>query len=459
MSEGDTKTDRPTAAPTPPQDRRRLLVLVAGGLGLVVVCLALAQVENLVEAPRTFLALFGAAFACYGASLWVAARLRGRRALLIVLSVALLSRLALVWVPPTLSTDAYRYVWDARVAAAGISPYAAVPTAPELAHLRDGVIYPRLNHPTWRTIYPPGAQSVFRVVYALVPDSVLAMKAALGLAELATLAVLASLLGALGVPLLHLAVYAWNPLVLVEIWGSGHLDALAVLSAVSAVRLAIAGRANVAAALLALGALVKLYPAALLPLLLHGGARGPLVTFALVVLGGYLPFARLGVDVLGSLPQYLSMEFFNLGLLRTLIDVPAVGVVALAAWVLYAGLARRAAGPFVDRIVVLIGGFILLSPNIFPWYVLWLVPFLAIRPSVPWIAFTGTVVLAYTFFLHEPWSIPAWARVAEFVPLAIGAGWALRHRWSANRTAPQACLIRQHGGVPNGPPIGRGGPP
>jgi len=406
-----------------------------------VACLALARVENLVEAPRTFLVLFGAALACYGAALWALTRLRGRQALWIVLTVALLARFALLWTPPTLSTDAYRYVWDARVAAAGISPYASAPTARELAHLRDGAIYPRLNHSTWRTIYPPGAQAFFQGVYALSPDSVLAMKAALGVAELATLAVLASLLRASGVPLVHLAVYAWNPLVLVEIWGSGHVDALAMLSVVGAVRLAVAGRANLAAAILAVGALVKFYPAALLPLLLGGGISGPVVTFALVALAGYVPSAYLGAGVLGSLPQYLSNEFFNPGPLRMMIDVPAVALAALAAWVLYAGLAR-ADRPLSDRAIVLIGGYIVLSPNIFPWYALWLVPFLAVRPSVPWIAFTGSVALAYTFFLHEPWAIPAWARAGEFLPLVIGAGWALRHRYApANRTAPQACLI------------------
>ena len=78
-------TDRPTASLTPPKDRRRHLVLVAVGIGLVVVCFGLARVENLVEAPGAFLALFGVAFACYGAALWVVARLRDRRALLIVL--------------------------------------------------------------------------------------------------------------------------------------------------------------------------------------------------------------------------------------------------------------------------------------------------------------------------------------------------------------------------------------
>src|SRR5207247_8345211 len=157
---------------------------------------------------------------------------RARAALGTVLVGAVACHRTLRGAPPTLRTAAYGYGGGARVASAGISPYARAPSAPDLAALRDDRIYPHLNHPTWQTVYPPGAQLFFRVVYALAPDSVMAMKTAMGLAELATLAVLVSLLGALGLPLTRVAVYAWNPLVLVEVWSSGHLDALAVLSIV-----------------------------------------------------------------------------------------------------------------------------------------------------------------------------------------------------------------------------------
>ena len=424
-------------------------VFLTGGVGLILACLAMARVENLVEAPRVFLILFGAAFACYGAALWMLPRLGGRHAFVVVLVVAGLARLALLWAPPTLSTDAYRYVWDARVARASISPYAAAPTDAELAHLRDGAIFPRLNHATWRTIYPPGAQLFFRLVYAVKPDSVIAMKVALGIAEVATLVVLVSLLRALGMPLLQLTVYAWNPLVLVEVWGSGHLDALVLLSVVTAVRLAIADRKTLAAVALGLGTLVKLYPVALLALSVRGRGRRPLAAFALVVVLGYAPLVPLGSRAFGSLFQYVTTAFFNPGLLRTIIDVPVLAMMALLGWVAGASL-LGAARPLVDRIVVLIGGFILLSPNIFPWYVLWLVPFLAVRPSAAWIAFTGTVALAYTFFLHQPWAIPTWARVAEFTPLAVGAGFAMARSVLRKQAAPDAALVS---------PLARGGRP
>jgi alpha-1,6-mannosyltransferase len=423
-------------------------VLTASGVGLVGACVALARIDNLVEAPRAFLALFGVAFACYAGGVWgLRARRPDRRGLLVVLAVAGLCRLALFAAPPTLSTDAYRYVWDARVANAGVSPYAAAPTAPELTHVRDATIYPRLNHPTWRTVYPPGAQLVFRAVYALAPDSVVAMKAAMALGELATFALLASLLRALGRPLTHLAVYAWNPLVLVETWGSAHLDALAMLCVVAALRLAIARRATLAVVVLAVGTLVKLYPAALLPLLLGGAIVRSLALFALVVIVGYAPFAHLGTGVFGSLSQYVSSEFFNPGLVRTLVEGPALSVAALGAWVAFAARRRRDA-PLPERAITMIGGLVILSPNVFPWYALWLVPFLAIQPSVPWIAFTGTVAFAYTFFLNQPWTIPAWARAVEVLPLALGALWAVGRKWSSSRLAMEEGLAARPGGQP-----------
>lgn len=428
--------------------QRELITATAallGGGGLVAACLALASVPNLVEAPRTFLVLWVLAFAAYALGVVALQRVPGRRALGILLLVAGACRLVLLPAPPTLSTDAYRYVWDARVARTGFSPWAYPATAPELAGLRDQAIYPRLNHPTWRSLYPPGAQAFFSAVHALAPNSVLAMKAALALAELATLAALVWLLAALGLPLARAAIYAWNPLVLVEVWGSAHLDALAMLFIVLAVRVGLAERHALAGALLGAGALIKLYPAALLPLFLarligRGRVALRLLAFLGVVSFGYAPALVRGVDALGSLPRYLAEERFNPGLLRSLVGMPELSLPATALWILAVAWWRRGR-PLPEAAVWLVGGFVLLSPNIFPWYVLWLVPFLALAPSVAWIAFTGTVALAYTFFLQEPWAIAGWARVLEFAPLAAGAAWAVGRRFHTGVTIGRARLL------------------
>src|SRR5262245_27977701 len=395
---------------------------------LLVGCLGLARVPNLAEAPAAFLALFALAFAAYALGLCALTALPDARALAVSLVVAGACRLVLLPAPPSLSTDAYRYLWDARVAAAGISPYAHPPVAPELSPLRDAEIFPRLNHPTWRTIYPPAGQAFFRAVHAVAPGSILAMKMALGAAEIVGLALLVALLRALGLPMARVAIYGWNPLVLVEVWGSAHLDALAVTLVIGAVLAAVRRRPTAAAVVLALGALVKLYPAALLPLLVRATGLRVLAPFAVVIALGYAPILLgEGAQGLGSLPRYLGEEYFNPGLVRSIAGLPGASLVAMAVWV--GAVAWRASpGDLVDRLVPLIGGLVVLSPNVFPWYALWLVPFLAVRPSVWWIAFTGSVALAYAFFLSEPWAIPMWARLLEVAPVALGVGWWLGRR-------------------------------
>ncbi|HTY76229.1 MAG TPA: glycosyltransferase 87 family protein [Candidatus Bathyarchaeia archaeon] len=400
---------------------------LVAGTGLVAACAIMARIPSLVESPGLFLLLLVASFLCYGAGIWRLGARHGPRAMWVTGLVALAARLALLPATPTLSTDVYRYVWDARVAHAGISPYRFAPWAEELEPLRDAHVFPRLNHPTWRTIYPPGAQLFFQAVYRLRPDSVLAMKAALGLAELIAAAAVVGLLRASGRPASQLVIYAWNPLMLIEVWGMGHLEGLVLPAVVGAAWVALRGRYAPAGALLGLGALIKLYPAALLSLLPVAAWPTAGLAFLVVTLGGYAPAWISGTPVAGSLPRYVTEEYFNPGMLRSVLEAPALSLAAAALWVVIASVVRRNAA-LPARAVLLIGGLTLLSPNIFPWYVVWLVPFLAVAPSAPWIAFTGSVMFAYAFFLERPWAVPSWARLVEFAPLAIGAVWWLWRR-------------------------------
>jgi len=402
-----------------------LLALTGAGIGLSAACWGLARLPNLVLAPRAFLVLFSLAFLAYCSGALAAYHLRSRRSVAVILAIGVITRLILLPTSPSLSTDAYRYVWDARVARAGIDPYAYPPAAPEVAGLRDSSIYPKLNHPTWQTVYPPPAQAFFRAVYWIAPDSVTAMKLALGIAELLTLTALVLLLLTLDLPAGRLAIYAWNPLLLVEIWGSGHLDAL-VLAAVSAAALASARRRDaLAAVLLGLGTLVKLYPAVLFLLLPARRRMSVVAAFASVVAAGVIvtggpnhwPFAPIG--------RYVRDEYFNPGLVRSFVNEPMLALAATAAWVI--AVAWRGGGAHLAaRAVPLIAGFIVLAPSVFPWYAVWLVPLLAVTPSVPLIAFTGTVAFAYTFFLSQPWAIPWWARLVEVAPLGLAAARELR---------------------------------
>jgi MoaA/NifB/PqqE/SkfB family radical SAM enzyme len=230
------------------------------------------------------------------------------------------------------------------------------------------------------------------------------------------------LLRAAGRPLAQSVIYAWNPLVLVEVWGTGHLDG-ALVPLVGGARWALVrNRYAGAGALLGVGALHKLYPAALLALVPAAGVPAAAAVFAGVVLLGYAPALVTSAAMLGSLPRYVTEEYFNPGLVRSLVDAPLAALAAAAAWTIAAAVVRRDA-PLGERAVVLVGGLLLLSPNVFPWYAIWLVPLLAWAPSPAWIAFTGCIAFAYAFFLQQPWGVPGWARAVQGLPLALGAAW------------------------------------
>ena len=165
-------------------------------------------------------------------------------------------------VPPHLSDDLYRYMWDGRVQAAGIDPYAYVPSAPQLAHLRDPFLWTaarasspyrhcvwpgaslpghpaanlvtgctRINRPTVPTIYPPIAEAYFLVLHYVTPvhaGSAPVQAAAGACAVLVTLVLLAGLRW-LGRDLRWAALWAWCPTVALEAGNSAHVDVIAVL--------------------------------------------------------------------------------------------------------------------------------------------------------------------------------------------------------------------------------------
>src|SRR5262249_15858670 len=163
-----------------PRTERASTVLVLAGAGLVLTSAscALARGPDRVLPPPTFPALFTVAWLAYACGALVTLRIHARLTVVVILTVGVLSRALMLPALPSLSTDAYRYVWDARVASAGVDPYAYAPAAPEVAGLRDANIYPHLNHSTWRTVYPPVAQALFLGVYRFAPDNVFALKVA-----------------------------------------------------------------------------------------------------------------------------------------------------------------------------------------------------------------------------------------------------------------------------------------
>ncbi|HTR99087.1 MAG TPA: hypothetical protein VML00_05000, partial [Bacteroidota bacterium] len=213
------------------------------------------------------------------------------------------------------SDDIYRYLWDGRVAAAGINPYAYTPTDPHLASLATADLPSRVNHPELQSVYPALAQGLFLLAHSLFGDSVAGMKLLLVCADIATMLILWRFASPTRLAPVPLLLYAWSPLPVLYFALDGHVDALGILFLLLAVALFSAGRPLRGAAALGAGALAKLVPLIALPLLLRSlkGARRILVpaVTALVVLAGALIYYEPTWGVARSLATFGSHWEFN----------------------------------------------------------------------------------------------------------------------------------------------------
>ncbi len=289
------------------------------GLGAILLALTLAGLRlHVPGAPTTgsvhLTNVFVAVWAVAGGAYLLAVRLvlrhppRRAHALWLVIAVAVGLRLIAIAAPPFLSSDLYRYVWDGRVQLAGINPYRYIPDDAALAGLRDAAIYPHVNrHEYAHTIYPPIAQSVFAAL-ALVSQSATGLRLFMvGCEAVACLCVL-RLLRLAGLPQARLLIYAWNPLVVWNFAGNGHVDALAIGFCAVALLASVERRATLAGAMLGAAIGVKFLPVAIAPALWRRWDWRLPAAAAAVLAAGYAAYAGVGWRVFGYLSGYADEE-------------------------------------------------------------------------------------------------------------------------------------------------------
>jgi alpha-1,6-mannosyltransferase len=368
----------------------------------------------------------------------------------IILVCAAACRLICLFSPPFLSSDIFRYVWDGRVHAAGINPYRYIPADAPLAFLRDLDIYPHINRRTYaHTIYPPGSQMLFLLITRF-GQSVRWMKACMVGLEALTIWVLVKLLAAVGLRREQVLIYAWHPLLLWEVASSGHVDGAALPLIALALLFYVRHRPLATGFALGAATLVKLYPIALFPALYRrSGWRDWKMPAAVagVIAAGYACYSSVGIHVLGFLPEYAKEEglesgsrYFLLTLARHSLHwetLPTGVFYAIAAMLLlglslWAWLTSEAAPLTAIRCsFVLAAALMLLFSSHYPWYYLWLLPFLSVIPHTPMLYFTTACFYLYTTSLANPG--PAMYYMFEWLygTTALLALWCMAYRASA----------------------------
>ncbi len=388
-----------------------------------------------------FLACAAAAAGSYTLILWRTWRedRAPRRLLFFALGLAVAFRVPLAIPAAGGDSDMMRYVWDGRAQLHGYNPYLVLPADPALSavHTDETRQMPSAGA---RTPYPPAAQLFFRLV-VMLHDSSRAMRLALVGCDLLTVLVLWRWLVASGrSPWLVLA-YAWNPLVVLEIAHSGHIDALGALW-IAASAYWLAGRRTALATLaFVLAVATKVLPIVLLPLYwrrirLRDAAAGAIL-FALL----YLPFVTGAGLPFSGVANVVAHVTFNGPVFRSLAAIvtrPGAAAVALAVGL---GLALWARGRLLASDPAAwawpMAAALACGPVIYPWYLLYFTPFLFAVETLPLAVWTITIIPVYVVWemvgRGGRWVVPGGLLAAEYgVPLAVlVCAWFLRRRRGA----------------------------
>ena len=462
------------------------------------------------------LALFGLAFASYAYLLRTGLPLRTG------LAAALLLRL--LWLPalPALSDDYHRFRWDGLLVAAGQNPYlhrpdefllpvagcllpvdtysiaassiplnqpprTKLPTntkkpttnksqpttnnkQPTTNNQQQITEYPLLNSPHYYSVYPPVCQALFGAAAGLQPTSargfVVLLRVVLLLAEAGSAALLLALLRRWGQPPTKALWYLLNPLVIVELTGNLHFEALLIGLWLLAIWLLARGRWVGSAGALGLAVGTKLLPVLMLPLLVRrlGGRRavGYGAVAGLTVAALFAPFvsAALVGNVGRSLALYFHNFEFNASLYYLMRAIgyffrgyniigtlgPALAATAAATGLLLAYFERRPTLATLPRALLLfLTAYYLLATTVHPWYLTPLVALSALTAYRYALVWSGLAVLSYAAYQTSAYAENLWLVGLEYAVVLLVLAWELIENYESGLTRRIPYFISRRG--------------
>ena len=305
--------------------------------------------------------------------------------------------------PPNLSHDSWRYLWDARVTLRGYSPYVYLPWDKIFLSLRD-FIYENSRYRNVPTLYPPGAQAVFLLSYLLAPSNLFFLKGIFIVFDMVTCGALALLLRQKNSDPRRAIIYAWCPLPIVEFALQGHVDVITITFTILAVLCATAtwrGSRAVTGFLIGMATLTKIYPIILLVVIMRRRDWALLTTCFATILVGYIPYLILGHgQVLGYFSGYASEQGGNAGVVQlltysisqhfhftlaeTILQEHIVDVIVICGTSLVVLALRLWKVSMEVTTLLMIGAILAISSHVFPWYATAFLPWIAMLIGPLW---------------------------------------------------------------------------
>ncbi len=374
------------------------------------------------------------------------------------LIIGILFRLILIPSEPVLSDDIYRYLWDGRISAAGINPYAYAPDNVKLSEFRDESVYPQINFPGIATVYPPVSQFFFLVNH-WIGGTVFTWKMLLLVIETLFVVLLLKLLHHFSLDKFRLLIFFYNPLLIIETYHSGHLEIIGALFFWLAVYTFYKHYDWRSILFFSLAIMTKFIPLISgIPLLINKFIRKGLLVLGIsaVIL---IPFSLGGTLPLPGLYSYLNRWEFNGAIyqiinsffkwvnvrefewmtamlgghleifyINTAFYYKMIAVIILLVVIFdQINKLKPIAGfrgiRFIQTSYILTGTILLLTPTLYPWYLIWMIPFLIFQPNWSWLSFTFLIQLSYYVLKHYSingnWEESVWILFLEYVPFYV----------------------------------------
>ncbi|MGB0834684.1 MAG: glycosyltransferase 87 family protein [Psychrobium sp.] len=375
-----------------------------------------------------------------------------------LLAIAVLARVLLIDAGSYASNDVDRYLFDGRIAVEGLDPYRVSHDAPQLQELR-AQWQPPSEHAKYVTLYPPLALGLFSLAASFgLEHALLAWKLIILSASLATLFIAAKVLEHAG-KLQHLSLISFSPLLILEANIGLHIDAISTLAVVAALYLWQRQRVVLTGVVIGLGTAIKVVPIMLLlPLIFtmpNIKAAAKLVVSALMtIVAIYLVTLGLGLHPVGSIgvffekwrfaaPLFVTLDqiFNGYQILISMLIFAAVLSLAIALflWKERVKLSAKSQLILAAQIVVAIP--LLISPVIFPWYLMPLLPLLALAPNRYLIFWTLLMPLTYEVLngflserLWQPAAWPVWLVGLVQLAAVVAVMRYFYHQWLSNKT-------------------------
>ncbi len=337
---------------------------------------------------------------------------QGGVSLALAIGIGLAMRLIYFASDPILEIDFLRYLWDAGAVNAGLNPFAVGPAEAIFGHagpewsalvVQSNGIAQGISYGNLATIYPPVAQATFWIAHQLDPWGITGLRVVFLAAEFLGISILILLLKELGRAPSWIAVYWWNPLIAKELINSAHMDALLLPALMGALLLAVKARPILSGTVLAVAAGIKVWPLVLAPIFIWQGrwriwmTAGVAVVLVTALIAVPMILGRLDNQsglvayagrwernhaLFGAFREVLAFSLYKADMLHIdpnrLIRLIIGGVLASTAIFLGWRLKDRAEIPAAALTVAAL--LFLLSPTAYPWYYVWVLPFLCLVP-------------------------------------------------------------------------------